>query len=86
MAGYDNTKLNCLVASRGAGGPQLWVYTSVDARATVEGSGYFSDGVERGLKLGDIVVVIYTTGYVTTIHAVSAVASGACTINAAVLA
>lgn len=68
------------------GGPALWVYTSADARTTVEGAGYFTNATDLGLKLGDIVIVVYTTGYATTIHAVSAVSAGAATINAAVLA
>lgn len=82
---YDNSKLN-LVKSRVANGPAWYDYTSADARATVEGAGYFSDGVKFGMRLGDKVVVCYTTGYVTTIHAVSVVSGLACTINPAVLA
>jgi hypothetical protein len=82
---YDNTKLNCLVAGVGAG-PAIWDYTHSDARATVEGASYFSDAKQRGLKLGDKVIVCYTTGYVTTIHAVASVSGNAATINAAVLA
>jgi hypothetical protein len=75
----------CLIAGVG-GGPALWVYTSGDARTTVEGASYFANAATIGLKLGDIVIVVYTTGYVTTVHAVSAASNGAATINAAVLA
>jgi hypothetical protein len=77
----------CLIAGVG-GGPALWVYTSADARATVEGAGYFANAATIGLKLGDIVIVVYTTGYATTVHAVSAfnAGTGAATLNAAVLA
>lgn len=68
-------------------GPSLFVYLSAEARATVEGTDYFAlGGKNYGMKVGDVVVVVYTTGYVTTIHAVSAVDSdGNATINAAVL-
>lgn len=84
--GYATTiPPKCLIAGVGAG-PGLWVYTSADARATVEGAGYFTNATDLGLKLGDVVIVVYTTGYVTTVHAVSAVSAGAATINAAVLA
>lgn len=67
-------------------GPEVFVYLSAEARATVEGTDYFASGSDYGMKVGDIVIVVYTTGYVTTIHAVSAVDSdGNATINAAVL-
>ena len=82
---YDGTKLNLLKSGVG-GGPALWDYTHSDARATVEGASYFSDGVSRGMKVGDKVIVCFTTGYVTTIHAVASVSGAAATINAAVLA
>lgn len=70
------------------GGPSLFIYTSGDARATVEGTDYFAlGGKNYGMAVGDIVIVSYTTGYVTTIHAVSVVdADGNATISAAVLA
>lgn len=75
----------CLVSGIG-GGPQIWNYTSGDARTTVEGANYFSNAKQLGMRLGDTVVVVYTTGYVTTIHSVSATSGNAATINAAVLA
>lgn len=76
-------------------GPNLWHYSHTDARATVEGAGYFAGMANvgtavapKGMKLGDTVIVVFQTGYVTTIHSVSSVdaANGNCTINAAVLA
>lgn len=82
---YTTATLN-QVAQGPGDSPSLWIYVSPDARATVEGSAYFSNGIAKGMKLGDIVIVTYTTGYVTTVHAVSAVSSTAATINAAVLA
>lgn len=75
----------CVVASIG-GGPQVWNYTSADARTTVEGASYFSNAKQIGMRLGDTVIVVYTTGYVTTIHSVASVSGDAATINAAVLA
>lgn len=81
---YDASKLKLITPGMGSG-PAVWNYTSADARATVEGAGYFTETNKSGLKLGDTVFVVYTTGYVTTIHSVSAVSSNAATINAAVL-
>jgi len=35
----------------------IWGYTSADAVATVAGAGYFSDALQRGMQLNDIVIV-----------------------------
>jgi hypothetical protein len=67
------------------GQPAIWSYQSGDARTTVEGASYFSDGVSRGMKVGDIVFVQYTTGYVTTIHGVASASGDAVSLAAAVL-
>lgn len=67
-------------------GPKVFVYTSADARATVEGANYFTNYAKYGLKVGDVVIVIYTTGYVVTIHSIASVSGTSATINAAVLA
>lgn len=77
--------LTC-VSDGGGSAPSVYVYLSAEARTSVEATDYFTNGVAYGMKVGDVVIVIYTTGYVTTIHAVSAVDSdGNATINAAVL-
>jgi hypothetical protein len=61
----------------------LWIYVSADAHATVDATDYFSNGEALGMKVGDAVIVIYTTGYLATLHAVSAVDSdGNATISA----
>lgn len=66
--------------------PAVWVYTSADAHGDVDAAGYFADGSTLGMKVGDVVIVQTTPGYATTLHSVSAVANGAATIAAAVLA
>ena len=38
------------------GGNSLWYYTSADDDATVNGASYFTDGVDLGMKVGDIVL------------------------------
>lgn len=86
MAYSRTVPIQCLVPRIGTAGRAVWSYQSADARATVEGADYFTDAVRDGMKVGDIVFVCYTTGYVTTIHAVSAVGATSATINAAVLA
>jgi hypothetical protein len=57
------------------GGPQKWVYTSADDDATVNGSGYFTNGVKLGMRLGDEVYVWDSTSPKGSHHYVSAVNS-----------
>lgn len=43
--------------------PRVWRYTTAaDADATIVGAGYFSDGFTKGMRSGDLVDVIATTG------------------------
>ena len=37
-------------------GGRVWYYTSADATATVDGSGYFTDGYELGMRDGDLLI------------------------------
>ncbi len=47
----------------GRAGFQRWEYVTVaDSDATIVGAGYFSDGVKKGMKVGDIIDVVATTG------------------------
>jgi len=83
---YAAANLKLLVPGMG-GGPALWYYGSTDAHGTVEGASYFSDAVQRGLKVGDVVIVADTDGgYPTTIHSVASASGDAVTLNAATLA
>ena len=66
---YDSAKLDCLIPRIGAG-PALWSYSSADAHATVDGSGYFTDGAARGLAANDIMIVNDTNVPTCTIHQV----------------
>lgn len=84
---YSASGLKCIVFGP-SGAPNIFSYISTDAHGTVEGAGYFSDGVTYGMKVGDVVIVADSdTGpYNTTIHSVASVSGNAATINAAVLA
>lgn len=54
-------------------GSEHWMYATDDSSGTLTGAGYFSDGGGRGLKVGDIIWAINTSGPSTTILQVSAV-------------
>ncbi|MCF6118534.1 MULTISPECIES: hypothetical protein [Mesorhizobium] len=76
----------CILSGFG-GSPSIWVYNDGDAHGTVDGTDYFTDAKELGMKVGDLVFVQLTSDYTTTLHSVSAVdADGNGTISAAVLA
>ncbi len=53
--------------------PTLWVYRSTDDDGTVNGAGYFTDGVALGMKVGDIVIVVDTTTPQVSFNRVSSV-------------
>ena len=46
----------------GKNGGSTWVYDSADAATLVRVSGYFTDGYELGLKVGDVIHQRDTTG------------------------
>lgn len=66
-----------------------WIYTTADTHGNVAASGYFASvsptGADKGLKAGDVVFVLSSTGSTgptCTIHS----AASATTINPATLA
>jgi hypothetical protein len=66
-------------------GGNIWYYSSTDAVATVVGAAYFSNGVDLGMELGDIVYVVETDNaspYLLTICSVSVASSTAHTVVA----
>lgn len=70
------------VPSVGGQGPAIWTYTSADARATVNGADYFTNGDDLGMKVGDLVIVYDSATPLTSVHFVSAVtAGGAADVN-----
>ena len=67
--------------------PRRWRYTTAaDADATIVGAGYFSDGYTKGMRVGDIVEVIATTGPKYKVYQCTTAtkATGACTVTAPV--
>jgi hypothetical protein len=40
--------------------PKMWAYASADPIATVQGAAYFSNGIQLGMQVNDIVHVIDT--------------------------
>lgn len=72
---YSSTGLNAAGGQSKAGNaPQIWTYSSADAIATVNTSGYFNDASSL-VKVGDLIYVYDTTntlGHLVFVNAVSA--------------
>lgn len=66
----------------------IWLYrnTAGDSAAVIKGNAYFSDGLLKGMKLGDVVFVfnVGNTAADTNIYAVSNVTTEAVTVAAGV--
>lgn len=63
--------------------PRVFVYqTAADSDATIVGAGYFSDGVTKGMRVGDIVDVVATTGPKFKRYQVASVSGAAATVAA----
>ena len=66
---YTPATLDCIIPRMGDG-PAVWVYSNIDAHTDVDAAGYFSDGLDRGMALNDIMFVIDTDTATITIHRV----------------
>ncbi len=68
-----------LVYQIGGGNPQLFIYKSTDAIATVAASGYFN-GATDDLKNGDVIIAVDTNVGTVDVLMVSS-ATGAATVT-----
>lgn len=69
----------------GVGGPIARHFdytTAADSDATIVGASYFSDGVSKGMRVGDLVDVIGTTGPKYKRYQVASVSGTAATVAA----
>ena len=80
---YAVTLPPALIVAPIAGAGRLWLYRSLDVATDVDAVGYFTNGDELGMKVGDIVIVTDTDApNVTTLHRViTATAGGAVTVS-----
>ena len=60
---YTTKQLNLVAPNVGAGfGGSVWTYVEpAVAVATIIAAGYIDDGLDKGLKIGDVVLVVGTT-------------------------
>lgn len=86
MAGYSTSNPPQLVFQPvgGQGGPSMWVYSSVDAAATVDGAGYITNAAKLGMRVNDMVMVLDSDASPTivTTHIVASIsAAGAANLT-----
>lgn len=76
---YNTAYPPVLIApSPGGSSPQVWAYTSTDPISTVLGAGYFSNAVNVGLKVGDVILYAETdNGYASATLVIASIAAGA---------
>lgn len=54
---YDPANLACINPGAGKNSIRLFTLVTVDAEAAIDDSGYLTDGVTKGMRLGDLVFV-----------------------------
>lgn len=79
---YTASTLRLISSDLEGSAPKKWIYTTTDALATIIAAGYFTDGGLRGMKVGDLVEVVNTTGPKYLLTQVTAISSNAVTIAA----
>jgi hypothetical protein len=52
---YSTSAPPSMLTNRIGGQGAIWHYQSVDAAAVVRGANYFTNGLELGMKVGDVV-------------------------------
>ena len=72
---------NCLT-NRVGGGGALWHYSSADVDSDVDATGYFTNGNDLGMRVGDVVFVFDTAGVCTPMFVSVSTAGGAATVVA----
>lgn len=84
MAGYSTLVPPTLVTQNvGDTAPAIWTYASSDSYSTIAGVGYFTNGGQLGMKLGDLVFVFVIGGAVSSgkVITVATTGTGAVTIS-----
>lgn len=80
MAYSTSNPPQLMVPSIGAK-PGIWTYRSTNTTTESLATGFFSDGAALGMKVGDFVLTVSTTGFIPALQAVSSVtASSAATV------
>jgi hypothetical protein len=70
---YDTADLNLIKANVGHSGGSVWAYIEpATALATIIAAGYIDDGLDKGMKVDDLVLVGGLTSNLTKVTVVAA--------------
>ena len=85
---YVTAQLNVLAPRMGQDGNAMWIMEGTDVHTDVDAAGFITDGDDKGMRVGDIVIYVKTTATIgATLHSVQTVtAGGAATLSPAILA
>lgn len=72
MAYAITDPLICLTTAALAVGPRIWYHESADTGAQAQVDGFITDGVEKGLKAGDLLYHKNTATDIVSLHLVFA--------------
>mgnify|MGYP003961801181 CR=1 FL=1 len=83
---FDKSKWSRMTTSANSAIPTMWGYSTTDATATVDSSGYFN-GVSGDVQVGDIIMANTSTGgtLAAGFYLVSSNASGVVDVNDALV-
>ena len=82
MAYSTSTAPGLIAQKNGSNGARIWLYKSADSLATAAATGYFTNGDDLGMVVGDLVLVINsTTGAANLVPVTVVVSGGAATIG-----
>lgn len=74
MAYATSNPPRCAVPGVG-GAPSLWMYSSADNQAAVRVAGYFTDGFDLGIGVGDFLLMTDTDDYASALMVCNASSS-----------
>jgi len=79
---YTPATLSLQYALIEGGAPKKWIYVTTDGDGTITGASYVSDGVTRGMAVGDLVDAVNLTGPKYKRYQVASVSGNAATLAA----
>jgi hypothetical protein len=83
---YVSAQLNLLLPGVG-GAPSLWTMSGDDIHTDVDAANFITDGVAKGMKVGDFVMYGKSTATIgATLHVVQSLSATAATLAPAILA
>ena len=73
------------LGSTGGNTAKVWLYNSTHTQAEAAAAGFITDGLDLGMVAGDSVMVVGSTTYLRSEHAVRSVTSTGATLSAGLL-